>query len=66
MSCCPVEVTLASKPQPVTLHVALTTHPLLIEDFTPATVRVFHATEFAPLLQHNGRDTLLQTQLLRI
>jgi hypothetical protein len=66
MSCCPVEVTVASKPHAATLHVARTSHPILLADVAPATVQVFRLTEFAPLLEHSGRDTLLQTQLLRI
>src|ERR1700722_6692208 len=66
MSCCPVEVTVTSKPHPVTLHVAPISHSFLTPDFTLAPVRVFLSAKFAPLLEHSGRHTLLQTGLLRI
>jgi hypothetical protein len=66
MSCCPVEVTVAAKPHMATLHIALPSHSFLLADFSPASVQVFRSAEFAPILEHSGRDTLLQTQLLRI
>jgi hypothetical protein len=66
MSCCPVEVTVASKPATVTLHVAPASDFVLASDFTLAKIRFFHSVEFVPPVWHNGRDTLLETQLLRI
>jgi hypothetical protein len=66
MSCCPVEVTVTSKPDTVTLHVAPTSDFVLASDFTLATVRFFDSAEFVPPVWHSGRDTLLETQLLRI
>jgi hypothetical protein len=66
MSCCPVEVTVASKPHPVTLHIAPASDFLPAPDFTLPTIRIFHALEFVPPVWHSGRDTLLETQLLRI
>jgi hypothetical protein len=66
MSCCPVEVTVASKPDTVTLHVAPASKFVLASDFTPVTIRVFHAADFVSPVLHSGRDTLLETQLLRI
>lgn len=66
MSCCPVEVTVASKPSTVTLHIAPATDFVPAPDFTLSTVRIFHAVEFVPPAWHSGRDTLLATQLLRI
>jgi len=66
MSCCPVEVTVASKPATVTLHTALANDFVLASDFTLATIRFFHSVEFVPPVWHSGRETLLETQLLRI
>ena len=66
MSCCPVEVTVAAKPATVTLHIAPANDFVLAPDFTVATNRFFHSVEFVPPVWHSGRDTLLETQLLRI
>lgn len=66
MSCCPVEVTVASKSEAVTLHIAPTSDFVLASDFNLARIRFFHPTEFVPRVWHSGRDTLLDTQLLRI
>lgn len=66
MSCCPVEVTVASKPDTVALHFAPAQHFVLNAGFRPAAVQVYHAVEPAPPVWHSGRDTLLETQLLRI
>jgi hypothetical protein len=66
MSCCPVEVTVAAKPATVTLHIAPSNDLVLAPDFTLATIRFFHSVEFVPPVWHSGRDTLLETQLLRI
>jgi hypothetical protein len=66
MSCCPVEVTVASKPDTVTLHVAAARDFVLESDLGLMTVRFFHSAEFVPPFERSGRDTLLETQLLRI
>jgi len=66
MSCCPVEVTVASKPDTVTLHVAAVRDFVLKSDLGLMTVRSFHSAELVPLSGRTGRDTLLETQLLRI
>jgi hypothetical protein len=66
MSGCPVEVTVPSKPDTVTLHVAGDRDFVLKSDLGLMTVRFFHSAEFVPLFRHSGRDTLLETQLLRI
>ena len=66
MSCCPVEVTVASKPNAVIQHVSAA------RDFAPAlgssllAVPLFHSMEFVPLFWRSGRHTLLETRLLRI
>lgn len=66
MSCCPVEVTVTPKPAAVTLHIAPASDFVLASDFTLAIIRNFHSVEFVPPVWHSGRDTLLETQLLRI
>ena len=65
MSCCPVEVTVASKPDTVRLQIAPGSF-VLAPDFRLAPIRFFHSVEFVPPAWHGGRDTLLETHLLRI
>jgi hypothetical protein len=66
MSCCPVEVTVASKPHKVILHVAPARDFVLESGFSSITPRFFHSVEFFQPFLRIGRDTLLKTQLLRI
>jgi hypothetical protein len=66
MSCCPVEVTVASKPNTATLHVVAARQFVLKSNFGLVTVRYVHSPEFVPLFGPSGRETLLETQLLRI
>lgn len=66
MSCCPVEVTVASKPNTVTLHVTAARDFVLQSDPGLMQVRFLHSPEFVLLFASSGRDTLLETQLLRI
>jgi hypothetical protein len=66
MSCCPVEVTVASKPDTVTLHIPAARNFVPESNFSLATVRFLHSVEPAPLFRRSGRDTLLATQLLRV
>jgi hypothetical protein len=66
MSCCPVEVTLASKPDIATLQISPARAFVLQSHFSLAMVRFQHPVEFVPSLWHSGRDTLLATHLLRI
>ena len=66
MSCCPVEVTVASKPDTVRLEIAPAGNFVLVSDFRLAPSRFFHSVEFVPPAWHSGRDTLLETHLLRI
>lgn len=66
MSCCPVEVTVASKPVAATLPIALAPDFVSNSNFSLTTVRFFTFAEFVPPLQRSGRDTLLETHLLRI
>src|ERR1700721_2406681 len=66
MSCCPVEVTVASKPDTVRLEIAPAGNFVLAPDLRLTTIRFFHSLEFVPPAWHSGRDTLLETHLLRI
>jgi len=66
MSCCPMEVTVASKPDSVTLHLAAAHNYALESDLGLITVRFCYSVDFTRLFGHGGRDTLLETQLLRI
>jgi hypothetical protein len=66
MSCCPVEVTVTSKPDTITLHIAPANDFVLASEFTLATIRLFHSAQFVQPVWHSGRDKLLETQLLRI
>jgi hypothetical protein len=66
MSCCPVEVTVASKPDTVGLELAPAGNFVLAPDLRLTTIRFFHSVEFVAPAWHSGRDTLLETHLLRI
>ena len=66
MSCCPVEVTVVSKPDTVRLEIAPAGNFVLAPDLRLTTIRFFHSLEFVPPAWHSGRDTLLETHLLRI
>jgi hypothetical protein len=66
MSCCPVEVTVASKPDTVRLEIAPAGDFVLAPDFRLAPIRYFHSVEFVPPAWQSGRDTLLETHLLRV
>jgi hypothetical protein len=66
MSCCPVEVTVAAKPDTVILHVAAARNFVPESAFHLMTLQFFRSVEFVPLSWRSGRDTLLETQLLRI
>ena len=66
MSCCPVEVTVASKPDTVRLEIAPAGNFVLAPDLRLTTIRFFHSVEFVPPALQSGRDTLLETHLLRI
>lgn len=66
MSCCPVEVTLASKSDIATLQISPARSFVLQSHFSLARVRFHYLAEFVPSLCHSGRDTLLATHLLRI
>jgi hypothetical protein len=66
MSCCPVEVTVAAKPDIAALHISPAHSFVLEPHFSLPTVRFYHSAELVPSVWHSGRDTLLETHLLRI
>jgi hypothetical protein len=66
MSCCPVEVTVASKPDVAALQISPAHSFILESHFSLPMVRFYHSAEFVPSVWHSGRDTLLETHLLRI
>jgi hypothetical protein len=66
MSCCPVEVTVASKPNLTALQISFAHCFVLESHFSLPTVRFYHSAELVPSVWHSGRDTLLETHLLRI
>jgi hypothetical protein len=66
MSCCPVEVTVASKPDIAKLGIALPHDFVLLINGDLVTTRIYRGPESVPSVRHGGRDTLLETHLLRI
>jgi hypothetical protein len=66
MSCCPVEVTVASKPDIAKLRITLAQNFVSLPNVDFVTTRFYHVPESVPLVPHSGRDTLLETHLLRI
>jgi hypothetical protein len=66
MSCCPVEVTVASKPQTATPQISAARSSVLQSPFSLATTSLYHSAEVVAPAWHSGRDTLLATHLLRI
>jgi hypothetical protein len=66
MSCCPVEVTVTSKPDTATQRVEPASDFVLESDFSLVKIQFFHSVEFVPPVWHSGRDTILETHLLRV
>jgi hypothetical protein len=66
MSCCPLEVTVAAKWDAATMRVALPQHFILASNLDLATTWFYYSVEIVSRVWHSGRDTLLETQLLRI
>jgi hypothetical protein len=66
MSCCPLEITVATKPDPSALAMAPAQDFALASHFLLQPARSFPVEELTPPLFHNGRETLLQSRLLRI
>jgi hypothetical protein len=66
MSCCPVEATLAAKPDIAKLGITRAHDFMLRSNFNWVTIRFYQFAEFVPRVWHSGRNTLLETHLLRI
>ena len=66
MSCCPVEVTVASKPEIAKLGISLAQDFVLLANFDLVTTRFYRSAESDPIISYGGRETLLETHLLRI
>src|SRR5271168_4599249 len=66
MSCCPLEVTVGPKANTATLGITLAQAFVLVSNFNLVTVRFYRSVEIIPAVWHTGRDTLLETHLLRV
>jgi len=66
MSCCPVEVTVAAKWDAATMAVVPPQHFILASDLDLTATRFYYSVETVSFVWHSGRDTLLETRLLRI
>jgi hypothetical protein len=66
MSCCPLEVTVPTKWDGATVGIAPPQHFVLASNLDSTTAWFHYSVEFAPSIWHSGRDTLLETHLLRI
>src|SRR5271168_1314322 len=66
MSCCPVEVTVASRPHTVALHISPASDFLPAPAFNLAAIPPLYSVLMVSPVLHSGRDTLLATRLLRI
>jgi hypothetical protein len=66
VSCCPLEITLIQKWGSTLLGTAPSHDFVPSSDFDLLLTRFSEPAEFAPPILRGGRDTLLQTHLLRI
>ena len=66
MSCCPVEVTVASKPDITSLGITLAQDVVLLANVDLVTARFYPSAESDPIVSYGGREILLETHLLRI
>ena len=66
VSCCPLEVTLTHKPDTTAPKIVFTGDIVSSSDFHSVVTRFWRPGEFAQSTWPSGRDTLLQTHLLRI
>ena len=66
LSCCPLEITVTQKWDTAKLRIAPAPDFALSSDFHFEITRFSSAAEFAPVISHKGRDTLLESHLLRI
>jgi len=66
VSCCPLQITVTRKWDVAKLRIAPAPDFALSSDFHFEIARFSSPAEFAPSISHSGRDTLLETHLLRI
>jgi hypothetical protein len=66
ISCCPLEVRVTPKLDTATLGIAPTRDFVLASNFNLVTIRFYYSVVFVLSVWHSGRDTLLETHLLRI
>jgi len=66
VSCCPLEITLTQKWDSAALRIAPAPDFALSSYFHLEITRFSSPAEFAPSISHNGRETLLESHLLRI
>lgn len=66
VSCCPLEITVAPKWNSAALKIVILQALLPPSDFHPVVTRLSRFAEPAAAQWHSGRDTLLETHLLRI
>jgi hypothetical protein len=66
LSCCPLEITVNQKWDATKLGIARSLDFATSSGFQLEIRRFSSLAEFAPSISHSGRDTLLQTHLLRI
>jgi hypothetical protein len=66
VSCCPLEITVTQKWDVAKLRIAPAPDFALSSDFHIEIPRSSSPAEFAPSISHGGRDTLLESHLLRI
>lgn len=66
VSCCPLQITVTQKWNAAALRIAPAPDFVLSSDFHFDSTRSSSPAKFAQSISHNGRDTLLQSRLLRI
>jgi len=66
LSCCPLEITVTQKWDVSKLRIAPAPDFALSSDFPFEITRFSSPAEFAPVISHSGRETLLESRLLRI
>jgi hypothetical protein len=66
MSCCPLEVTIAPKWDAAKMGIAPGRRMVLDSNVHLVAIPFYDSVELRPSVWHSGRDTLLNTGLLRI
>jgi hypothetical protein len=66
LSCCPLEITVTQKWDTAQLRITPAPDFALSSNFHFEVTRFSRVAEFAQVISHKGRDTLLESHLLRI